>query len=192
MIDWGAVTGVVAALAVAVTLVLFIIESRRRAVEGREKVRREAISRVLGAMESSIRRNQGILNSLRFWAHPDLEYALVIPRLVHDLGPKDSLIVMWAIGQTQAMLLATSDKSAAKIGREMCLKIVEWGQGRVNDDWLKSELAIRPTQTNFRLPWKIQVLRMLSRTKDSVLSLSVLSILAFTISKSWKMLFSSN
>jgi len=100
MIDWGAVTGVVAVLAVVTTLVIFIIESRRRAAEEREKVRSEAISRVLDAMETSIRRNQGTLSSLRFWAHPDLEYALVIPRLVHDLGPKDSLIVVWAIGQT--------------------------------------------------------------------------------------------
>lgn len=192
MIDWAAVASVVAALAVAVTLVLFIVESSRRAVEDREKVRREAISGVLRAMETSIRRNQGILSSLRFWAHPDLEYALVIPRLVHDLGPKDSLIVMWAIGQTQAMLSATSDKSAAKIGREMCLKIVEWGQGRLTDDWLKSELVDDPVRVDFRVPWRAQFLRMVSRTKDSLISSGVLSILAFAIVKSGKSLFSSN
>ena len=192
MIDWGAVTGVAASLAVAVALGLFIIESRRSAREARERVRRDAISRVLDSMETSIRRNRGILSALRFWAHPDLEYALVIPRLVHNLGPRDSLIVMWAIGQNQAMLAATSDKLAAKIGREMCLKIVEWGQGRVSDDWLKLSLAKHPVEENFRVPRPAQAVRMISRTKDSMLSFSVLSILAIVIVKSGKSLFPSN
>ena len=64
----GRWSGVLPALAVVVTLVLFIVESRRRAVEDRKNVKREAMSRVRGAMETSIGRNQGILSSPGFWA----------------------------------------------------------------------------------------------------------------------------
>ena len=191
MIDWGAVSGVAAAVAVTVTLVVFIVEIHRRAVQERESIRRAAISRVLDAMEASSRRNQGFLSSLRFWAHPDLEYALILPRLIHDLGPKDSLIVMWAAGQTQAMLGATSDKSAAKIGREMCLKIVEWGSGTVTDAWLSNALDIRPASGEFLVPRRSQVLRMLSRTWASFWSTGVLAIMTIGIVKSWRSLFAS-
>ena len=89
MIDWTAVAAIVAALAVVVTLILFIIDRRRQAVEERARLKREAISRLLDSMETSIRRNQGALSVLRFWEHPDIEYAVSVPRLVHDLGPEN-------------------------------------------------------------------------------------------------------
>lgn len=90
------------------------------------------------------------------------------------------------------MLLAASDKSAAKIGREMCIKIVEWGQGRVSDSWLESELVDHPVHRDFRVPGSAQLRRMASRTKDSIVASSVLSILAFAAVRSGKALFSSN
>jgi len=78
MVNWTAVGAIAPAVAVVVTLTIFVFESRRRRAEDRARLKREAISRLLDSMESSIRKNQGLLASLRFWENSDVTYALAI------------------------------------------------------------------------------------------------------------------
>jgi hypothetical protein len=151
MVDWAAIGAIVPALAVVVTLIIFIVESHRRGEENRARLKREAISRLLDSMESSIRKNQGLLASLRFWESPDITYARAIPRLIHDLGPENAAVSAWAMSQVQKMIASTSDKQAANIGTQMSMKIVSWGQGTVPGDWFAAELRSHPLEVNFKV-----------------------------------------
>ena len=159
MVDWSGITAGAAAAAVVVTLWTFIVESRRRRAAEQARLKREAISRLLDSMESSIRKNHGLLAVLRFWENPDIGYALAIPRLIHDLGPANRLVSAWAMSQVQAIIAATSDKRAAAMGTSMSMKLVEWGQGRVPNEWFAQELLGHPIDPAFKVKKSAQVQR---------------------------------
>jgi len=177
MVDWTAVAAIAASLAVAVTLILFTVESRRRAAADRARVRKDATARLLKTMDGSIRRNQGVLSSLRFWAHPDLEYTLAMPRLLHDLGPGDLHISSWSMQQVQQMLAAQSDRQAQQIGLLMAMKVVDWEQGRVPDDWFREELRRVPLAKDFKVPLGARTLRGVDRMKNSFTAVIALTVL---------------
>ena len=182
MIDWAAIGAIVPALAVVVTLIIFIVESHRRGEENRARLKREAISRLLDSMESSIRKNQGLLASLRFWESPDITYALAIPRLIHDLGPENAAVSAWAMSQVQKMIASTSDKQAANIGTQMSMKIVSWGQGTVPSEWFAAELRSHPLDVNFKVRGSQRIKRGSRRFVASGISeLALFSLIAGSI-----------
>jgi hypothetical protein len=189
MINWTAMSAGAASIAVIVTLALFIASNRRKEIEEKARVKSEAISRILDTMERSVLRNQTVLSSLRFWANPDLEYALTIPRLIHDLGPDNALVWQWALSQTTRMKSAKSEKEAATIGVEMCMKIVEWGHGQVTDQWFKSEISQVQPPSGRALKWS-QTVRGLDRTKNSLIALAILAVMAKALHSAGKTLFS--
>lgn len=84
------------------------------------------------------------------------------------------------------MLAATSDKKASEIGVKMCLKLVEWGQGAVEDDWFREALRSRPVTPNFHIPHRSQWLRGFDRAKRSVIALLALASLIAPLVKSGK------
>ena len=177
-VDWTAIAAIAASVAVVVTLTLFVIESRRRAAADRARAKKDATSRLLDSMDRAIRRNQGILSSLRFWARADLEYTLAVPRLLHDLGPNDLHISTWCMQQVQSMLAARTDAEAQQVGLLMAMKVVEWEQGRVPDDWFRDELKRAPIVKNFKVPLRTRAVRGLDQTKSSFVATLVLSVLA--------------
>ena len=182
MIDWQAVGAAAPAIAVAVTLILFVVESRRRARRDRMSLRHEAVSQILTTMERSIRSNQGIFSSLRFWANRDLEYTLAVPRLLHDLGPQNRRVAEWAATRIQAMLIAKSDSDASTIGLQMCVQLVEWDQGSVQASWFDGEMGKTPIARDFHIPWKSSIVRAIGRTKESTIALGVVALLAWMLS----------
>lgn len=184
MNDWTGVAAIVAALAVAVTLILFIIDRRRQAAEERARLNREAISRLLDTMEASIRRNQGAFSALRFWDHPNIEYAVSVPRLVHDLGPGNLAVSGWAFSQVQAIIAAPSDKRATQLGIAMAMKLVEWGQGSVDDEWFQAKLRKNPWASDFRVGHKPRWKRGWDRLKRSTVALLALFVLGGALAES--------
>lgn len=76
------------------------------------------------------------------------------------------------------MLAATSDKKAAAIGIQMSMKIVEWGQGTIPNQWFEIELQRNPVATDFRVPTKTSIQRGLVRMKSSTLAMSALFVIA--------------
>jgi hypothetical protein len=183
MMDWAAATAILAAIAVVVTLWLSIAESRRRAAEERARLKRDAISRMLTTMEVSIRRNQGSLNSLRFWSSPDLEYALAIPRLLHELGAENRHVSYWVFGEIQLMLKSTSDKGASEIGVKMCMKLVEWGHGAVPDDWFETELKSKPLSSPFHVSRRSKLLRGFNRLRTAFVAFAALTVMGGALFK---------
>ena len=188
MIDWTAVAAIAAAVAVAVSLILFIIDRRRQAAEERARLKREAISRLLDTMEASIRRNQGAFSTLRFWDHPDIEYAVAVPRLVHDLGAENVAVSGWAFSQVQAIIAAPSDKRATQLGIAMAMKLVEWGQGTVDDEWFKAELRKTPWASNFRVGRTPRLARGWDRMKRSTGALLALFVMGGALAESLRLL----
>lgn len=61
------------------------------------------------------------------------------------LPPENLVVSGWAFSQLQAIIAAPSDKRATELGMEIVMRIVEWGQGAVDDEWFQAELR--------KIPW---------------------------------------
>lgn len=165
--DWTAIAAAISAGAVIVTLALFIAEGRRRAEEARKAATHDAISRVLQTMESAVRWQQRPV-FVRMFANPELDYALVVLRLRHELANEKSAIAIWAMSQNQLMIAASSDHESRDIGVKVAGKLVEWGHGQVPDNWFQEQLDLHPPQTTFRVSPAKRMRRALSRSKESL------------------------
>ena len=139
VIDWTAVSAVISASAVVVTLILFMLKSRRRTLDARRQARHDAISRVLSAMEATVKRQR--IPVLSWLGSAELDYALVLPRLLHELDPKDEAVGQWVLQQTQSMMSAPSDRASQKIGIATSLKLVEWDRGTVDTAWFVTQVG---------------------------------------------------
>lgn len=164
--DWTAVAAAISAVAVVVSLVIFTVESRRRAAEARKAATHDAISRVLQTMESAVRWQQKPV-FIRMFANPELDYALAVLRLRHELPNEESPVAQWTLSQAQLMMAATSDRGSRDIGVQVASKLVEWGQGAVPDEWFLTELGLHPPQAQFKVPRERRRRRSLSRAKES-------------------------
>lgn len=171
--DWTATAAAISAGAVIVTLALFIAEGRRRAEEARKAATHDAISRVLQTMESAVRWQQRPV-FVRMFANPELDYALAVLRLRHELPDANSSIALWAMSQNQLMMAASSDPESRDIGVKVAGKLVEWGHGQVPEAWFKEQLDLHPPQASFRVPRSKRIHRGLSRSKESLLTGAVL------------------
>jgi hypothetical protein len=145
VIAWTAVSAAISASAVVVTLILFMLQSRRRTVEARRQIRHDAISRVLSAMELTVRRQR--IPLLSWMGSPELDYALVLPRLLHELDHKDEAVGQWVLRQTQSMMSAPSDRTSQAIGVATSLKLVEWDRGKVGTAWFAAQVG-KPSELN--------------------------------------------
>ena len=139
-------------------------------------------------MEASIRRNQGALSVLRFWEDPDIEYAVSVPRLVHDLGLGNLAVSSWAFSQVQAIIAAPSDKRATQLGIAMAMKLVEWGQGTVDEAWFQAELRNNPWASDFRVDRKPRLTRGWDRLKRSTIALLTLFVIGGALSETIRLL----
>lgn len=161
MIDWTAVTAVISASAVVVTLIIFMLQSRRRTVEARRQARHDAISRVLSAMEATVKRQRVPL--LLWMGSSEIDYALVVPRLLHELDQKDEAVGQWVLKQTQSMMSAPTDRASQVIGIATSLKLVEWDRGRVKTAWFVTQVGNPSGLATFKLTTKQRTRRGTSR-----------------------------
>lgn len=147
--DWVAITAIATGCAVVVSLILFIWESRQRVARDRRERRHEAVSRVLDTMEIAVRKQQRPI-FVRVWSKAELDYALAVPRLRHNLEDLDVALPRWAMRRTQEMLDACSDKESREIGIDIGSKLVEWSHGTIPTQWFANQLAERPLRQNFK------------------------------------------
>jgi len=180
------VEAVVAVISASVTaivaVVLFFMESRRRAKEARQASRREAIRLALDAMDGVARRAQRLV-ILRLWTQPELEFALVVPRLLHSLERNEIAVAKWALGQVSLMGAARSDQEVVRIGVAMTLTLTEWESGLKSTAWFVREIEnTRPLRRNAR------VIRRLSTGGRLGLEIVVLLVGAASIRYTWETL----
>ncbi len=175
MIDWTATTAVVSAVAVVVTLILFMLQSHRRTIDARRQARHDAISRVLSAMETTVKRQSVPL--LSWMGSSEIDYALVLPRLLHELEAKDEPVAQWVLKQTQAMRSAPTDKAAHSIGVAMSLKLVEWDPGNVTMAWFVEQVGDPSDLGKFKLTMAQRVRRWSSKAGTALAGWTALFVL---------------
>ncbi|MFU8946434.1 hypothetical protein ACLRGF_06840 [Mycetocola zhadangensis] len=170
VIDWTGLGVIVSALAVAVTLAIFIVQTWRHDKEARARVQHDAVSRALTTMEASIRR-QAIPFPFRAPASTELDFALLGARLAHELSADNRVIAKWVLGKTEAMRLAPSDRAALKIGVSMTAKLVEWNEGTVDKSWFRADIDKTVVSSAATARTKL-LRRRASRTGQGMLTLA--------------------
>ncbi|MCC6856077.1 MAG: hypothetical protein IT189_08460 [Microbacteriaceae bacterium] len=180
MITVEAVVAVISASVTAiVAVVLFFMESRRRAKEARQASRRDAIRLALDAMDGVTRRAQRLV-ILRLWTQPELEFALVVPRLLVSLEPQEIAVAKWALRQVSLMGAARSDQEVVRIGVAMTLTLTEWESGLKPTAWFGKEVE------NGRGPQRSgRVIRRLSAGGRLGFEFAVLLVAAASIRYTW-------
>lgn len=165
MIDWAAIGAMVSASAVIVTLVIFMIENRKRDREARERAQHNAVSRALSTMEVALK-HQSIPLPFRMHGAPERDYALLGARLIHELSAENRVVGEWVMRKAQAMRFAPSDRAAQEMGVLMTLKVVEWNEGALDLSWFRSDVKIAE-QVSGRAAKIMRLRRWWSRTGQS-------------------------
>jgi hypothetical protein len=143
-----------------VTVILFAIDRvslRRREVR---EARRQLVARVLDALDLSARALARPAFT-HMWTNPDVEYALVIPRLLLELDRKDRVVASWLQRQTQLMLREPSKRKALAIRAEAAGRFVEWHQGERRLSWFREELKRDPVELQFKVGAAVRAKRLL-------------------------------
>lgn len=157
-----------------VTVVLFAIDRCLQRKSAREAARREMVARVLRTFEGSMRTlARPVL--VRAWQNPDLEFTLLIPRLLVDLPSRDRVIAKWLLRQVQLMRLAVTTRERVAIGAHVGQSLVRWQHREIKARWFTEQLATDPLATDFRVPTRTRVRQV---TRDSWAWAQLLGLLA--------------
>lgn len=157
---------IVTGLGVIVTVVLFLVQSRRQRIQARLVARQELVSRVLDTIERASRA-YALYPLSRLWTRSEMEIVLVLPRLVLELDSQDRDVAVWVARQVQLMQMETSDKGAVKIAQAIGIQLAEWHHGTRSLQWFTSELAKSPYDPNFTAPRANRAKRWLRQFRDT-------------------------
>lgn len=95
------------------------------------------------------------------WTNADLEYALLGPRLLLDLGRKDRVVAAWVLRQVQLMQLESSAKRALSLRANVSAKLLQWHHGELRRTWFEEQLRVDKIDPDFRVPVKVKSGRMM-------------------------------
>ena len=144
-----------------VTVALFAIDYVRR-WRGDSRRHREAIVKdVLATVERASR------NALRaplsdLWSPSQVEYALLLTRLLATLPKEDEAVGYWAARQVQLQRAAPNRKEATQIGFGIATEVVKWSRGERSRDWFIQENKRDPWVKDFKPSRQIKLRRQLS------------------------------
>ncbi len=137
------------AATLTVTLVLALLEFRRRRRETGEARRAQIVGRVLDALENATRA-AARAPIVGWWAPNELEYALLLPRLTAELPFADQAVGVWVARRLQHLRDATSRKAQVEIGADIAVHVVRWGHHEIDTSWFAEQLAADPWSPDFR------------------------------------------
>lgn len=141
-----------------VTGALFTAEWIRRRVVAYRDNRRAIIMRTLDTLDRAARSH--IRSSvLPVGPGVELEYTILLPRLLADL-PKKNRVATWVASEIQRMQTQTSDKQAFTIAVDVASKLVDWYHRDVARDWFRAALAKNPYDPQFVRPQRAKAGRM--------------------------------
>ncbi len=134
-----------------VTVGLFILDRILARMRARREVKRLLVVRVLDAFDASTRNlvRPAFLQSLN---NSEVEYALLTPRLLLDLGGKDRWIVPWLQRQIQLMQLSVTKLERMAVRATVAERLIQWHSGAISPAWFAAELTRDPVAENFRVP----------------------------------------
>lgn len=130
---------IVAFLSMVVTVVLFSVTQLLLLRSARQAARASAVDAVLSALERVARTHSRPV-VVRLWTKPELEYALLIPRLLVGLRPKERIVAVWAQARVQAMAAASTQGEVLLIASDLSGKVAEWYLGQRDAAWFRQEV----------------------------------------------------
>lgn len=144
-----------------VTVALFAIDYVRR-WRGDNRMHREAIvndvlSTVDRASRSALR---APLSDL--WSPSQVEYALLLIRLLATLPKEDEAVGYWAARQVQLQRAARTRKEATQIGLGIATEVVKWSRGERSRHWFIRENERDPWVKDFKPSRQVKLRRQLS------------------------------
>lgn len=142
---------------VAVSLLLYGAEYLRRRFSARRDARRQAVERVLDALERAMRRHVGFSRYLS--TSPAIDYAVVYPRLALELPGKSVVVAGWLWRQVQHLLLETDPTASLRRQSELAGRLVSWCRGETRLPWFVQQLAADPVDHNFTVPLSVKLRR---------------------------------
>jgi hypothetical protein len=142
-----------------VSVVLFTVDRSLKIRADRREVRRQLMVRVLDTLELATR---SLVRPafVQAWTNSDVEYAMLLPRLLLDLGKRDRAIAAWVHRRVQLMQLEPSRKAALVIRADVAVKLLQWQQGELKLAWFQSQLNLDRPADPFKVPQKIKLTRL--------------------------------
>jgi len=140
MTQVSAVAQLAALLSIVVTVGLFAYTQVSTIRASRSHAREAAVLEVLNALDRITRRRTWPTVA-RLWHKPELDYALLVPRLLVGLPKHDRAIATWLSTQVNLMNAAPTQGQVFKIALEASSRIASWHTGGVPTAWF--EEAVR-------------------------------------------------
>lgn len=129
----------VALVSVLVTVMLFAITQGVLVRSARQAARTSMIDTVLTALERVARTHSRPV-VVRLWTRPEVEYALLVPRLLVGLRRRERVIAVWAQTRVNAMLAAETQGEVVVIASDLSGKLSEWYLGQRSRGWFDQEV----------------------------------------------------
>jgi hypothetical protein len=126
-------------MSVVVTVALFSAAQLLVVRSARQTARAAMINDVFTALEHAAR-VQARPVVVRLWSRPELEYALLVPRLLVGLPRKERIVAVWAQTQVNTMLAAKTQGEVITIAADLSGKIAEWHLGQRHRAWFAQEV----------------------------------------------------
>jgi transcriptional regulator of met regulon len=136
-VNWStALSLALSATAIAVTISLAVVTAGRQR-RASEAARRSRITELLvEAVERAFRLNARPA-LLRVWRDPATEAALLVPRLLKQLGHEDKAVERWALQQVALQLREPQRKVALQLQVDLTMKLLEWERGARPTSWFE-------------------------------------------------------
>lgn len=173
---------VVALCSVVVTVALFAMTQLLLMRSARQDARASAVDAALTALERVARTHSRPV-VVRLWTKPELEYALLVPRLLVGLRPKERIVAVWARTRVQAMAAAKTQGEVVLIASDLSAMVSEWYLGQRDAAWFRQEVKdhqpsrSRATRRAFNTSTQVVALVLLAAV-SAVLPAAVGSALA--------------
>jgi hypothetical protein len=144
---------------VLLTVILFGLDRYLRRRASQQEVRRQLMMRVLDTFELATR---SLVRPafVQAWTNVDVEYAMLLPRLLLDLGKRDRVIAVWLQKQVQLMQLEPSHRRALAIRGDVAVKLLQWQQLDLERSWFENEVRASPPTQPFIVPRKVKLTRL--------------------------------
>ena len=168
------------AATLSVTIMLALLELRRRRRDAAEVRRTQIVGRVLDTLERGTRA-AARAPIAGWWSPNELEYALLLPRLLAELPPGDESVATWVARRVQHLQAATSRKSQIQIGADVATRILEWGRREIDVAWFTEQLKVDPWVRGVRPPRRARWARALKDGMQLVPTALVALVGAFTL-----------
>ena len=136
----------VAAISVGVAIIalaLSVVQTWRAARQSAIASRALAIGFALDQLTLVIRDAQRP-QWFRPFRRPELEFALLIPRLALQLNKRDSAVALWATSRVVLMQHTVSDAGVLRIAIDLVAKLASWHTGALKTSWFTESLAEGP------------------------------------------------